>query len=173
MLSKGRACAQAALAALLRVDPAQRLTAAALLAEPWVCGFCAEGEAGRGAAATDDPPTRPLGHPGLNPSALPPAPPAGEAGPGLGFRSAAGAAKWAEESEERLAHALRTLRLLRAGHRGAGLPPQPLGITHASFPYLRVCSVCCARGGCCMASAVLRCCHTFQVFPHLFTLRAA
>jgi len=41
------------LAALLRVDPAQRLTAAALLLEPWVCGLADDDDPSH--AVSEDP----------------------------------------------------------------------------------------------------------------------
>lgn len=107
---------QAAVAALLRVDPAQRLSAPALLRQPWVCGMSAE----RSTSAIADAPSVSCRRAVISLAARAggrrhsaPAPSACREEVGLGFGAVAESP--GDESGERLTRALRTLQLLRKG----------------------------------------------------------
>lgn len=104
------------MAALLRVDPAQRLSALALLRQPWVCGVSAE----RSSSASADAQSVPCRRAAISLAARAggrrhsaPAPSVCREELGLGFGAIAESP--GGESGERLARALRTLQLLRKG----------------------------------------------------------
>lgn len=111
------------MAELLRVDPAQRLSALALLEQPWVCGACDPMET----AATREP-VMPCtagpaslhltAHAGGPPAER--APLAGACAPGSGLGSEVERGPPSGESGERLSRALYTLQLLRGGPGSAG-----------------------------------------------------
>ena len=114
---------QAAMAELLRVDPAQRLSALALPRQPWVCGACGPMEAAAArepvTLCTQGPATLHLTARAGGPPAEP-APLAGACAPGSGLRSEVERGPPSGESGERLSRALYTLQLLRGGPGSAG-----------------------------------------------------
>lgn len=111
------------MAELLRVDPAQRLSALALLQQPWVCGACGPAET----AATREPVTPCTQGPATlhltaragGPPAEP-APLADVCAPGFELGSEVRHGPPSGESGERLSRALYTLQLLRGGPGSAG-----------------------------------------------------
>ena len=126
---------QASVSELMRVDPAQRLSALALLRQPWVCGVCAPMEiaadhepatlCSKGPATLDL--TARAGGPPAAPVPLADASAPGSV-QGSGFEPGPPGRSPGGESGERLSRALHTLQLLRGGpdaSADASLPGAP------------------------------------------------